>query len=332
MNGSAAIEAFLDYKLHNKGRARRTGQIYRLALERLVEYLAGKDLLRASADDLVAFTGPWLAKREVVASARRPYVAAVRQFYAWLHMQQLVRDNPAIGLPYPKQSQRLPKVMSLAQTEKLMWAPDFSTFEGVRDGAMIAILAGCGLRVSGLVQLNESHITEQIVDGRRRMFLRVFEKGDKERLIPVPAEADLQLRVYLEHPFLKQIDRDIENGDKVLFVSVRNRSCPPKEYRGHRRRLSRFAVNDMIMKYGTELGIPEDLLHPHALRHLYGTELTEGDVHLLVQQQLMGHQDPKSTKIYTHLAMRKLVNEVDRANPLSKINTPTTEILNRLKP
>lgn len=331
MNGSAAIEAFIDYKVHNKGRAQRTAQIYRHALERLVEFMDKKDLLRATRDDLVAFTGPWLAKRDIVAAARRPYVAAVRQFYAWLHMQLLVRDNPAIGVPYPKQSQRLPKVMSLAQTEKLMWAPDFSTFEGVRDGAMIAILAGCGLRVSGLVRLNESNITEQLVDGRRRMFLRVFEKGDKERLLPVPAEADLQLRVYLEHPFLKQIDRDIEGGDKVLFVSVRNRSCHPKDYRGERRRLTRGAVNDMIAKHGKELGIPDELLHPHALRHLYGTELMEGDVHLLVQQQLMGHIDPKSTQIYTHLAMRKLVAEVDRANPLSKINTPTTEILNRLK-
>jgi integrase/recombinase XerD len=201
----------------------------------------------------------------------------------------------------------------------------------VRDGAIMALLVGCGVRVSGLVKLNQGHVIEQVVEGKPRLFLRVIEKGDRERLVPVPPEADLQLRVYLEHPQLKEIDRSLPNGDLVLFVSTRNRSCPQHEYHGERRRLNRRAVLEMIGKYGKQQGIPEEQLHPHAMRHLYGTELAEDDVHLLVAQQLLGHVDPKSTQIYTHLAIRKLVTEVDRANPLSKMRTPTTDILKRLQ-
>ena len=135
----------------------------------------------------------------------------------------------------------------------------------------------------------------------------------------------------MEHPDLAQIDRELPDGDRVLFVSMNNRKCSPGDYRGERRRLNRRAVAVMMRRYGRELGIPDELLHPHALRHRYGTELAEDDVHMLVHQQLMGHADPKSAQIYTHLAKRKLVAEVDRANPLAKIKTPTTDILKRLK-
>ncbi len=331
LTSASLIEGFLEFKHSNRGRAERTIQIYSLALHRLVEFLDNKDPLTVTQDDLMAFTGPWLHKRGIVAMSRRPYIAAVRQFYEWLHQQRTIEHNPAAGVPYPQTGKPLPKVMSLANAEKLMWAPNFETFEGVRDGAMMAILVGCGVRVSGLVRLNMSNLIEQLVDGKPRLFLRVIEKGGRERLVPVPPEADLQLRVYIEHPQLKAIDRALPNGDMVLFVSTRNRTCPPHEYHGERRRLNRRAVLEMIGKYGRQQGIPDDQLHPHAMRHLYGTELAEENVHILAQQQLLGHVDPKSTQVYTHLAIRRLVKEVDRANPLSKIRTPTSDILKRLQ-
>jgi len=221
--------------------------------------------------------------------------------------------------------------MTLASAEKLMWGPDFSTFEGVRDGAMIALLVGCGLRVTGIVRLNEGDIVQDEVGGKVRMIIKVKEKGDKERRLPIPPEADLLLRLYLEHPDLKDIPRALPNGDQVLFVTTRNRTVPAHEYNGDRRRFNRRSVLQMIKRYGERAGIPEDQLHPHAIRHLYGTELIEGDVNLLNAQKLMGHADPKSTEIYTHTAMRMLTKEVDRANPLAKMRTPVSQLLKQLK-
>jgi site-specific recombinase XerD len=325
------IEGFLAFKQSNQGRSARTAQVYGLALGRLEVFLAGADPLRASTDELLAFTGPWLHKQGLDPASRKTHVAAVREFYAWLRRSGRMKTNPAEGVSYPRAAKRLPRLMTLANAERLMWAPDFETFEGVRDGAMLGMLIGCGLRASGLVSLNESNLVQEEVDGKPRMLLRVEEKGKKTRAIPVPVEADLLLRLYLEHPELKEIDREIGRGDKVLFVSTRNRTCPPHEYHGERRRMNRRAVIDLVARHGRRAGIPEEQLHPHALRHLYGTELAEGDVDLLVRQKLMGHADPKSTEIYTHLATRKLTRESDRANPMAKMRTPVSDLLKRLR-
>ena len=325
------MERWLGFKVANRGRSERTAQIYRLALQRLVQFFEERDPLQATDDELLAFAGAWLHHRGVVAASRRPYVSAVRGFYRWAHQYGHIERNPAAILPYPQAGRKLPDVITLANAEKLMWAPDFNTFEGVRDGAMLSLLVGCGLRVSGLVNLNASQVIEHVVDEKRRLVLKVMEKGGKERLVPIPAEADLQLRVYMEHPDLKSIDRALEDGDQVLFVSTRNRSCPPHEYRGHRRRLNRRSVLDMIKRYGRDIGIPELQLHPHAFRHLYGTELVEGDVNMLVVQKMLGHDDPKSTQIYVNTALRKAVREVDRANPLAKMRTPVSDLLKKMR-
>lgn len=326
------VDAFISWKQHNRGRSAGTAQLYRRALGRLAEFLGeGRPLLQASEDELIAFTGPWLAKRGVVALSRRPYVAAVRAFYTWARARQLTAGNASAAVNYPAHGVKLPDVITIANAEKLMWAPDFQTFKGIRDGAMLALLLGSGIRVSGLVGLDQEDLSEQLVDGRRRLFATVREKGDRQRQVPIPPEADLQLRAYLEHRALAEIDRATRNGRRVLFVTTGNRNLPPAKYRGEKRRFTRRAVNKMLLAYGREHGIPDAQLHPHAMRHLFGTELAEGDVDIRVAQQLMGHRDIKSTGIYTHLATRKLVKEADRANPLAKMRTPTTDILKRLK-
>jgi integrase/recombinase XerD len=328
------INAFLEYKRHNMGRSERTAEVYRLALLRLVEYCRDIDLdpLHVGRDHLLAFTGIWLHKRGLQDPvSRRTHIAAVRQFYGWMVDTRKLASNPAETLPYPRKGMKIPRVMTLASAEKMMWGPDFSTFEGVRDGAMLSILVGCGLRVSGLVRLNESDIVQDEIDGQVRLYIKVTEKGEKQRRMPIPPEADLLLRLYLEHPDLKDIQRALPNGDQVLFVTTRNRSIPPHEYNGDARRFNRRSVLAMIKRYGERAGIPEDQLHPHAMRHLFGTELIEDDVNLLNTQKLMGHADPKSTEIYTHTAMRKLTKEVDRANPLAKMNTPVSQLLKQLQ-
>ena len=147
----------------------------------------------------------------------------------------------------------------------------------------------------------------------------------------MPREADLLLRIYLEHPDMQGIDRSLPDGDKVLFVSTGNRKCPEHEYFGERRRLTQRGIYGIIQRHGLKAGIPISQLHPHAMRHLYGTELAESDVNERSHQQLMGHSDPRSTQVYVHLATKKLTGDVDRANPLAKIKTPVTDLLGKLR-
>lgn len=324
------FEDFLLFKA--SGSSGRTVEAYCDILERFETWLAGRDPLAMDQDDLLVFTGPYAHKvLHLAPKSRTPYVACIRQFYLWATtVRRLIHINPAESVPYPRSGKRLPRVLSLENAERLMWAPDYSTFMGVRDSAMLAVLMGCGLRVAGLAALNQGALVTQQVNGMARLSLRVIEKGNRERLLPVPLEADMLLRVYLEHPDLAKIDRTTEDGDQVLFVTTRNRRCPAHEYYGERRRWSPRGIFAMLRRHGLRAGIPEDQLHPHALRHLFGTELAESDVDILIRQQFLGHRDPRSTEIYEHLAVRKLVGTMDRANPLGKIDTPATRLLKEL--
>lgn len=330
-SATALIEAFLEFKQMNEGRSIRTAERYSLALRRLVKFMGERPLLSASTDDLTAFSGKWLFDQGVKDPvSRKPCVAAVREFFKWARRSHLVDDDPGKGVPHPKFGRRLPRVMSLGQAESLMYAPDYSTFEGLRDATMIALLLGCGLRVSGLVGMNESNLSFTTIGGRPRMILKTLEKGDKERQQPVPEQADLLLRLYLDHPMLKEIDRTLPNGDLVLFVSTRNSHCPKHEWHGEKRRMNRHSVFRMVFRYGKRAGLPPEVTHPHAMRHLFGTELAEDDVPTVTAANLLGHADPKNTAIYQHLAMRKLASTVDKSNPLSKIKTPVSSLLNQL--
>ncbi len=150
------IEKFLEFHRMNRGRSERTGKVYRLALSRLYAFLEEhqRAWTAATHDDLLVFTGIWLHRKGLRDPlSRRPMVSAVREFYRWAASHGLVGNSPAAALPYPRAGRKLPRVMTLSSAEKLMWAPDFSTFEGVRDGAILGVLIGCGLRVSGLVGL-----------------------------------------------------------------------------------------------------------------------------------------------------------------------------------
>lgn len=335
MTSAQLIDAFMSYMIHNRGRSRRLGEVYGLALGRLVTFLTplGKGLLDATHEDLIAFSGPHLFSLGLKdPMSRRTHISGVRGFYKWAKSQGHSADDTAAAVPQPKHGFKLPRVISLADIEKLMWAPDFSKAKGVRDAAMIACLAGCGLRISGLLGLNESNVIHDKVDGVPRLFFKVMEKGNRERKIPIPEQAALLLQLYMDHPDLAAVDRALPNGDKVLFVAFqRGPRIQVHEFRGERRRLSSDAVFASLHRYAKLVGVDATFAHAHALRHAYGTELAEDDVPTATAQRLLGHADAKHTALYQQLALRKLTRTVDKSNPLAKIKTPVSELISNIK-
>ncbi|MFP4162127.1 MAG: tyrosine-type recombinase/integrase, partial [Ectothiorhodospira sp.] len=229
-------------------------------------------------------------------------------------------------IPRPKAGAPLPRPLSLENAERLILQPDISTFIGLRDAAILSVLIGCGLRVSGVVALNQEDLNWVDYEGQEWLVIRVREKGKKERLVPAPHDTRLLTRAYLGHEELQEIDRTLPSGDRVLFVSTRA-AIPRHEYHGERRRLSRGAILRMIDRHGERAGIPQSERHPHAARHLYGTELAEAGADILQIQALMGHADPKSSSIYTRLAMRKLTERVARSTPMARMRTPVSDLV-----
>jgi len=327
------LPAHLRWLEHNKGRSQATLTKYSGHLERLRAWLIGRgaDLLGATYADLEQFTGIEAHKDGLSARARRPMVSAIRGFYAWAIAEGLIVDNPARRLPSPKAGSPLPIPLGLHNAEKIMLQPDLGTFIGLRDAAIMAVMLGTGLRISGVCAINESSLVWSYDDGQERLTIKALEKGGKERFVPVPHEARLLVRAYLGHEHLDEVDRSLPKHDRVLWINTINSNVPRHEHYGESRRITPRTINKIIVRYGLSAGIPRNQLHAHAFRHLYGTELVESGTDTLTVQTLMGHAHASSSAIYTHLAMRTLQRRVDEANPLGKINTPVTSLARQLK-
>ena len=329
------VEDWLSWKIHSQGRSEGTAEKYRGYVRRLEDWARdrGRGLLELNTSELEEFTGITAHRMGLTPRSRRALVAAVRGFYRWARRAGHVHRDPAALLEYPEAGTRLPRAASMRTAEQLLLAPDLSTFRGVRDAAILSVLIGCGIRLSGLVRLNEGdlHWIEDPETGAERLVLRVLEKRAKERLVPAPADTRLLIRAYLGHEELESIDRTLPDGDRVLFVSTMNRNVPEHQYRGEARRMAVRSIQDMITTYGERLGLPTDEIHPHALRHLYGTELAEHDVDLSQIQTLLGHSRTDTTMTYVRLATRKLSQAVDRASPITRMNTPARQLAKQLE-
>lgn len=320
-------ENWLHFLQHSRDLSLATCGNYRLALKGFGEWLDanGLDPRRAEAADLQKYCGEVLHRRGLAPSTRRIAVSAIRGYYRWLVSKNVLQANPSLALPYPKMGRSLPVPLPAGDAERLMAKPDLKKFKGVRDLAIMAVLIGCGPRVSGVSGLNEGDlIFATNENGLEELTIRVREKGCNERYIPAPDETRLMLRAYLGHPELEPIDRRLPAGGQVLFVNLYNSRVPAHEHRGEARRLTPLSIWKMIQKYGESLGIDAKFLHPHAMRHLYGQELMEGDTNVLVMKQLMGHADLQSTEIYSHVASRKLRKAAMAANPLRRIRSPAS--------
>lgn len=326
---------WLAWLQHSRGRSVATLDKYLLHLERLRAWLLeqGREgLLDATDDDLEDYCGLQAHRRGLTPRARRPLVSAVRGFYAWVHQRGALADNPATDLAYPSFGRPLPTGMGLGNAERLLSAPGLETFLAVRDTAILAVLLGCGLRLSGVAALNESHLLwERDEHGHEQLVIRAREKGGVDRMVPVDDDTRMLLHAYLGHPELEQIDRLLEDGDRVLFVSTRSRHVPEHEYRGEARRLGASSIQQMVIRRGESVGIPRAELHPHALRHTYGTELAEGGVDVMGIAALMGHRDVNSSRVYVRLAARKLRQYVTGNTPTSKIHTPVSDLVAELR-
>lgn len=324
------MEHYLTYREVSQGKSQQTSVKYRLYLTRLLKFLeqVGAEPNTATHDDLETFTGLYIYKEmNMGASARRTVVAAVKGWYKWLYRKGHISKNIAEKVEYPRAPRAMPVPMPLDAAERLMWGPDLTTFTGVRDAAMFSLLIGCGLRISGLVGLNTHDLVWSMDDGEEVLSLRIIEKGEKERLVPVPTNARLLLRAYLGHHYLTTVDRRIDDsGNEVLFITTKNYKVSPEKRYGEAIRLTPRGFRYNMVRTGERVGVPRQYLHPHSLRHLFGAELAEDDVDVLDRMSIMGHSDVKSAEIYSHIAQRKHRKTMEKSSPIQKIGTPVSDL------
>ena len=279
------IEQFLDALWMERGLAEQTLQAYRSDLEKFSRWLdeRGDSLLTLRGEVLHDYLA-WRLAQGFKASSTARLLSALRRFFQYLIREQLREDDPTALLMGPKLPKRLPKDLSETQVEALLAEPDVGNPLELRDKAMLELLYATGLRVSELVGLTMENIS------LRQGVVRVFGKGNKERLVPMGEEAMYWIATYLREA--RGLLLGLQPSD-VLFPSNRAQQMTRQTF-WHR-----------IKLYASRAHIAVDL-SPHTLRHAFATHLLNHGADLRVVQMLLGHADLSTTQIYTHVASERL--------------------------
>lgn len=217
-----------------------------------------------------------LARRTIARKA-----SVLRRYYGWLVRTGRLAADPTVGLSAPRGDARLPRVLRGDEVEALI-AGHTARVEAddewrrVRDGAVVELLYGSGLRVSEVCGLAEAALD---LDRRR---VTVLGKGSKERVVPLSEPAVAALRRWLG------LRPGVARHAGSLFVNTKGGPLTPRDVR---RVLDRRSV------------VPT---HPHALRHTFATHLLDGGADLRAVQELLGHADLSTTQVYTHVSRERL--------------------------
>jgi integrase/recombinase XerC len=239
-------------------------------------------------------------------------LAAVRSLYRWLAQEGVVEQNPAKLVSTPRLAKKLPRVPTIEEMNSMLDGkmPEVASFPE-RDRLLFELLYGCGIRNSELVGIN----LEDISLSNQAILIR--GKGKKERYVPFGGSALQALSVYL--PWRQQLLATLRNAPKKTIPA---KSTPAKfmpallvNQRGGR--LTTRSVGRIVKRIAVAKGLSPEV-HPHTLRHAFGTHMLEEGADLRAIQELLGHERLATTQRYTQLSVKHVMNVYDQTHPRAK--------------
>lgn len=294
-----AIEDYGNVLTLERGRSDHTLAGYESDLRQCAVWLAAHKGVRDWREVTGAQAMDWLYSLSgdefAVASLARK-LSALRGFARHLVREEVRADDFTALLQGPKRVRRVPGMLSAAEVEKLLAAPQGGDAFALRDRALLELFYASGLRVSELAGLNLQQL--DLDNG----YLRVFGKGAKERVVPVGGKAVEALRSYL-------------NAGRPAFVKPKTGSALFLSERGGA--LSRKTLWFLVQKYAAKAGIARGV-KPHQLRHSFASHLLGGGADLRAIQEMLGHANLATTQIYTAVEEKRLVEQHARFHPRNR--------------
>lgn len=262
--------------------------------------LEGRTLppLQVKADDLTQFIF-WANQLGLEATTQARMISGLRAFYKYLLVEDMLDDDPTELLESPRMRRKIPEVLSVHEVQAMLNAVDLSDPQGQRNRAILEVLYACGLRVSELVNLRLSQLFLEA------NFLKVLGKNNKERLVPIGAEAVKFLKIYLENVRNLQ-DNLKKEAENIVFLNRRGG------------RMSRVMVFLIVKEFAAKAGVVKNI-SPHTFRHSFATHLVEGGADLKAVQDMLGHESITTTEIYTHLDTEYLKETIYLYHPRLKM-------------
>jgi integrase/recombinase XerD len=287
------IDAFLRYLDLEEGLSTNTQCSYRYDLQQFANCTQLEDWKQANAQTVAIWQNALLNLKP---TTRARKITCMNRFFAYLQKKNVLHAHPMGNATHPKLKRDLPNTLTLQNIEHLQHATRLSTPQGIRDRAIISLLYGCGLRISEVCNLLFQNLF--LKDG----FLKIYGKGNKERLVPIGSVAQEHLQCYLVHGRPKFFKKNSGN-----FIFLTQRGFP----------ISRKTIWLNLRRYAqaAQLSFP---IHPHLLRHTFATHLLCHGADLRSIQAMLGHSDIATTQIYTHLNPSKLQDTYNQCHVRAK--------------
>lgn len=297
-NLSEPIENFLAWLDLERGLSKNTIEAYERDLQQCAHYLFEQDIndwKTVNPNEITKWSA-FLSQQEYARSSQSRKLSAVRMLARHLVRENLRPDDCTALLTGPKQSRKLPNILTRKEVTALLDAPSSTTPLGLRDRAIIELFYSSGLRVSELCDLTLQNVQME------EAYLRITGKGSKERIAPIGSAAVTALGKYLTlaRPLLVKAKTGSE-----FFLSQRGSA------------LSRKMIWLLIKNYAQQVGIKK-VVKPHLLRHSFATHLLEGGADLRAIQEMLGHADIATTQIYTALQGEQLADVHALHHPRNK--------------
>ncbi len=308
------IDLFLDMLAAERGAGANTLAAYRHDLQDFSDYLgtSRRTIAAAATADVRSYLGS-LAGRGFAATSVARRLSAIRQLYRFLYAEGRRSEDPAAIVEGPKRGRSLPKVLSVADVDRLLAAAR-TRAEGAEQAAperlravrlvcLLEVLYATGLRVSELVALPAS------AAGRNARMLVVRGKGGKERLVPLNESAKRAMTDY------RALLAEATRAAKPAGGATANAKWlfPSFSESGH---LTRQHFARDLKSLTAAVGLRADQVSPHVLRHAFASHLLHNGADLRIVQTLLGHADISTTQIYTHVLEERLKSLVRDLHPL----------------
>ena len=237
----------------------------------------------------------YLNKNDYTTTSIARKLTAVKNFHKYLLATNRVKVDEALTIERPKLRKALPNVLTVEEVDLLLNIKTDTPFD-YRNKAMLELLYGTGLRITEMLDLKLGDVDFE------NCIVRCFGKGSKERIVPIGEYIIDSLNNYLEYGRNRLLKNKTSD---FLFLNSRGG------------RISRFSFFKILKKLLREKGIKKDV-SPHSLRHSFATHMLENGADLRSIQELLGHSDIATTRIYTHITNKKVENDYIEYHPRSK--------------
>ena len=309
----ALVDAYLRMLANERGASPHTLRAYERELHGFAAWLSERggapDVAQIEHTQIRAFLGTLYERGLSKASAARA-LAAIRSWFKWLARNHHIEQNAASLVSTPRLPKHLPRVPSIEQMNQVVDSVrgDAASWPA-RDRAILEMLYGCGIRNAELTGLNldDIHWANEAV--------LVRGKGQKQRYVPLGDAAAAALRAYLSEREARLAAASEEKPVRTpaLFLNMQMRGLS----RGGQARLTTRSVGRIVKRIAILRGLSSDV-HPHTLRHAFGTHLLEEGADLRAIQELLGHERLSTTQRYTQLTTKQVLDVYDKTHPRAK--------------